>query len=113
MKRILLIIVLIALLFTTTANATVLVVKVTPKLSFTGTTANCEARVTDAGKYISATLELYENGTSVETWNASGYSSVTFSDTYSATSGKSYYLRLHGTSGGSAFDESTTVKVCP
>lgn len=113
MKRILPVFILVLLLFTTIASAAVLVVVVSPSLSFTGTTANCKASVTDYGKYISATMELYENGNCVASWNGSGTNKVTFNETYGATSGYSYYVRIYGTSGGTSFDKSTTVKICP
>ena len=113
MKRILPIIVVVILLFTSIASAAVLSVSASASLSFTGTTANCGASASEYGKSISAIMDLYENGTVVRSWAKSGTSSVSFDETYGAVSGRSYYVRIHGLSGGTTFDKSSAVKVCP
>ncbi len=113
MKRILPIIVIVVLLFSSVASASVLSVSASASLSFSGTTANCGASASDYGKSISAIMDLYENGTIVRSWAKTDTSSVTFDETHGAVSGRSYYVRIHGLSGGTPFDKSTAVKVCP
>ena len=73
---------------------------VVPELSFTGTTANCSVSIKDRGKYINATLELWQGSTMVDSWSQSGYSSVTISGTHVCISGVTYTLKVSGTSGG-------------
>ena len=41
---------------------------VTPKLSFDGTTANCEVSINELGKEINATLELWCGSTLMDSW---------------------------------------------
>ena len=75
------------------------------KLSLTlnGSTATCKFLVTDSGKYINATMELWQDSTFITSWTASGYSVVNMSETYPITSGLTYTLKGYGTSGGVSF----------
>lgn len=72
-------------------------------LTLNGSTANCKLKVLDAGKYINATMELWQGSTFITSWSASGYSVVNISETYPITSGLSYTLKGYGTSGGVSF----------
>ena len=82
-------------------------------LSFQGTTAICTASVSEAGKQIKATLELWCGTTLIDCWDASGTSYVSFRETTAVTSGKTYRLTLVGTSNGKAFTPQSISKTCP
>ena len=82
-------------------------------LRFQDSTAICVANVSDPGKQLKATLELWCGTTLVDCWDASGTSSVTFSETTAVTSGKTYRLILVGTTGGKAFTPTSVTKTCP
>ena len=73
------------------------------RLTLNGSTAICEFRVTDPGKYINATMELWQGSTFITSWSASGNSIVYMSETYTITSGLTYTLKGYGTSGGVSF----------
>lgn len=72
-------------------------------LTLNGSTATCKLKVTDPGKYINATMELWQGSTFITSWSASGYSIVSIPETYTITSGLSYTLKGYGTSGGVPF----------
>lgn len=82
-------------------------------LSFRGTTAICVASVSDPGKQLKATMELWCGTTMVGCWDASGTSLVEFDETATVTHGKTYRLTLVGTSGGKAFTPVNVSKTCP
>ena len=46
-----------------------------------GTTATCKLTVTDPGKYINATMELWQGSTFITSWSGNGYSIVNLSET--------------------------------
>lgn len=73
------------------------------RLTLNGSTATCKFKVTDPGKYINATMELWQGSTFITSWSASGYSIVNMSETYTITSGLTYTLKGYGTSGGVSF----------
>ncbi len=72
-------------------------------LSLNGSTAVCKFKVTDPGKYINATMELWQGSTFITSWSGSGTSIVNLSETYTITSGLTYTLKGYGTSGGVSF----------
>ena len=82
-------------------------------LSFQGATAVCAASVSEPGKQIKATLELWCGTTLIDCWDASGTSYVSFRETTAVTSGKTYRLTLVGTSNGKAFTPQSITKTCP
>ena len=92
--------------------AAVQVVSVTPKLTFNGTTANCSVGITGSG-YIDATLELTCGGSSVCSWNATGYGYVSFGGPATVVSGNTYTLTVSGTAGGAPFSSPPVTKTCP
>ena len=104
-RKIVALIVVIALLlsFTVIGFAENKAVVTTLSLSLNGTTATCKMRVSDPGKYINATMELWQGSTFITSWSASGYSVVSMSETYTITSGLTYTLKGYGTSGGVSF----------
>lgn len=84
-----------------------------PTLEFSGTTALCEFRITNFGKSISVTLELWNGSTLVDSWTRSGSSVVTISETCTVVSGRTYTLVVHGTCGGESFSSTSIAKRCP
>ncbi|MCD8099858.1 MAG: hypothetical protein LUE06_04665 [Oscillospiraceae bacterium] len=98
--------------FCFTANAQTREAFATPSLTFDGNTATCTARIVKAGK-ISATLELWQGSTLVDSWDDSGTSYLLISGSHAVTSGKAYTVKVSGTVDGVAFSSSASPKVCP
>ena len=98
-KRLIVLAAVALLLFGFTAQAAV-TAYATPTLTFTGNTANCGVIIRDKGKYIDATLELWQGNSMVASWSNTGYSLVNITGTYVCTSGITYTLRVSGTAGG-------------
>ena len=92
--------------------AAIQMVTVSPSLTFTGTTANCSAAITANG-YISATLELYCDGSPVDSWYASGYYYVNPGGSTTVAHGKTYTLQVSGTAEGVALNPTPVTKTCP
>lgn len=71
----------------------VVTTRCTPALSFSGTTATCDLRVSaDKGAKITGTLTLYRGSTEVKSWDVDETTSVSFRDTCTVTKGYSYKL---------------------
>lgn len=85
--------------------------RVNPRLTFSGTTANCSVTVTEAGK-IEATLELWSDSTLIDSWQDSGTNFLTVSGSHSVRSGTAYTLIAYGIAGGNPFRTSTS-GTCP
>ncbi len=116
MKRILLILVLVMVMIlsiSVIASATTNAVRVTPSLSFSGTTANCEAVIFQSGATISATMELKHGSTVIASWSDTGTTKLTMSETVTVTSGQTYTLRVSGTINGTAFIPAYVTTTCP
>ena len=94
------------LLLTVTANAVQMrSLWPTVSLFFSGTTANCNATVTDAGKELVVTLELWHGDDLVDSWPASGTGSV-------SVKGETYTLIVTGTADGKSFSSPPVSKTC-
>ena len=104
-KKAIVVVLVIALIFSFTVSvfAETRIINATLSLSLNGSTATCKFKVTDPGKYINATMELWQGSTFITSWSASGYSVVGMSETYTITSGLTYTLKGYGTSGGVSF----------
>ena len=104
-KRITIVILVIALvlMFAIPAFAAAKVPIANLSFAINGTTASCKLTVSDMGKYINATMELWQGSTFITSWSASGYSVVGLSETYTVMSGVTYTLKGYGTSGGVSF----------
>lgn len=81
-------------------------------LSFSGTTAYCSGSVSDLDRYISATMTLSHNGSTVGSWSASGTSFVDLYGTCSVVKGQSYTLVISGTVNGTPFSTTPITKTC-
>lgn len=64
----------------------------TATLSFNGTTATCGVTISEPGKTIHATMQLWQGITFVDSWSGSGISCINLSKTHSVTKGKTYTL---------------------
>ena len=85
----------------------------TPNLSFSGTIASCYVKITQRGKQITATMELWHGMTLVDSWSGTGTNSLTLNETHSGcVSGWTYTLKINGTIGGVAFSEITETATC-
>lgn len=82
-------------------------------LNYSGTTALCTFTVTDTGKTIDATMELWQGNTKLATWNDSDTTQVILDETYGVTSGVSYTLKGYGTINGVSFNMTPVTKTCP
>ena len=83
-----------------------------PTLTFSGTTALCEFRITDLGKYIQVTMELWKGSVLVKSWSKSGTDMVTMSETCTVDRGPTYTLKVSGTSDGVSFISIPVTKSC-
>ena len=100
------------LLFSAPVFAATQVNRVTPNLSFSGTTANCSVTVKGSGT-IHATLELWRGSTLVASWSGSGTNRVSISGSASVSRGQTYTLTVSGTVGGVAIQATPVTKTCP
>ncbi len=74
-----------------------------PNMVVTGTTVKCTGQVKQIGASIDATLELWQGSTLIASWNKTGTTIVTFSETETIVHGLTYTLTLSGTVNGVAF----------
>ena len=93
------------------ATAATRATRISPKLLFSGKTANCSVTVVEAGK-LDVTLELWNGSKMVDSWSDTGTNYLNVSGSHAAVSGTTYTLIAHGTAGGNSFRESTT-GTCP
>lgn len=84
-----------------------------PTLTFSGTTALCEFDITELGKNISVTMELWNGTELVESWTKSGTHMVSLSENCEVVSGQTYTLKVSGTCSGVSFGSVSTSKRCP
>ena len=84
-----------------------------PSLTFSGTTASCYVKITQMGRQITATMELWHGTTLVDSWSGTEKNSLTLNETHSGcVSGWTYTLKINGTIGGVAFSEITETATC-
>lgn len=82
--------------------ATSRIVSVVPKLTFSGTIANCSATViaNSSSDSIAVTVKLWQGTTCLKTWSDSGNGYLTFKGTKTVTNGKTYKLTVDATING-------------
>lgn len=85
----------------------------TPSLSYTGTTANCQITIYRLGEEIEATLELWHGNELAASWDGARKTHVTIAENFDVTSGETYTLKAHGTIGGVPFTTASVTKTCP
>lgn len=103
----------LALCLYTNANADMKSTNIVLSLTFSGTKANCEASITDYGKTINATLQLWQGNTLVKSWYGVGTSNVVIRGTRYVTSGQSYTLKVTGYVNGVPIPVKSVTKACP
>lgn len=81
-------------------------------LSFTGTTANCEAMIISASDDIEATMTLKQGSRVIDSWSGSGTGIVFLDGDCSVTKGVTYTLTVEGTRNGVAFEATPITKKC-
>ena len=86
--------------------------QIVPTLSFSGTTANCKVSITQAGKKLEATLELWNGSTLVDSWTASASTRLVINETCTVVRGQTYTLKVSGTIGGEAFEGTPVSAKC-
>ena len=106
-------VVLLSFRFHTTANAKKMAPVVTPTLSFSGTTANCSVSITEIGKPINATLQLWHGNTLIKSWSGNGTNHLIISGTCKVMRGQSYTLKASGTINGLPFTGTVITRICP
>lgn len=84
-----------------------------PTLTFSGRTASCVCNVSDAGKTLQVTMELWEGSSLVDSWYKSGTSKVMMSETCTVTRGHSYTLKVRVMINGVSYGPYAITKQCP
>lgn len=117
MKKSLCVMLIILLLMSATLTAyaaTPRAATIYPSITFSGTTATCKATIigSSSSKLIVATIKLWHGSTCLETWTASGYSYVSFSETANVVKGETYTLTVAVTEGGVSQPEASCSETC-
>lgn len=86
---------------------------VTPTISFSGTTANCSVTISAIDKNINANLELWCNGSMVNSWSGRGQSLVIINGSHYGISGREYIVKVTGTIGSETISCYPVSAVCP
>lgn len=81
-------------------------------LTFTGTTANCEAMITSASDDIDATMTLKQGNRVIDSWSGSGTGIVFLDGDCHVTKGVTYTLTVEGTRNGVAFKATPVTRTC-
>ncbi len=81
-----------------------------PSITVDNNTANCTASVVMFGSTISATLELYQGDTLVDSWQKTGTGMVVFSENATIVRGLTYTLTISGTINGIDFTPQSTTR---
>lgn len=84
-----------------------------PTLSFSGKTATCTYNLTNYGKKIDITMELWRGSTLIDSWHKTGTSVISLNETCTVTRGLTYTLKVTGTCGGEAISSTSVTKTCP
>ena len=81
-----------------------------PQLSFRGNTVECSVMIREPGQQITATLELWEGCTLLDSWSGSGSSVLNLEGSHRAVSGRTYTVEVYGTIDGEAFEAASLSK---
>lgn len=90
-------------------------VPIRPSITFSGTKATCKVQVfaESVSDLITADITLYEGGSCIESWTATGTGTLIFTDTVTVRSGKTYTLSADAVVAGVAMDTAQISKTCP
>ena len=86
---------------------------ITPRLEIEGTTAYCEVTIKSFGKNITATMNLWQGSTLVDSWSGTATNSLLLEGDCGVESGKVYVLYVSGTIGGESFFTQPVTVRCP
>lgn len=81
-------------------------------LTFSGTTAHCEAMITSASDDIEATMTLKQGNRVVDSWSGSGIGLVFLDGDCYVTKGVTYTLIVVGTRNGVDFEATPITRTC-
>lgn len=116
-KKALSLVLLLAVVFSVSAQAAgpERIIRMTPSISFSGTTATCsvDVRGNTATDRISFVAKLWHGNTCLNTWTASGTGHATLNKTQSVTRGQTYKLTVDATINGEAQPTKSVTKTCP
>lgn len=112
-KRAVLITLCFLLVCTTVVYAAEPRLSAVPALKFSGTTASCGCNLSDAGKTIQVTMELWEGSTLVDSWSKTGVSKVMMNETCTVTRGRDYTLNVRAMINGVYYGPYSITKTCP
>lgn len=85
---------------------------ITPTLTFDGTTADCQVRITAPGKKIVATLELWCGTVLIDSWPGTASTLLVINGSATVVKGQTYTLKVSGTIGGEAFQGTPISATC-
>lgn len=88
------------------------IVGASPSLYFTGTTAHCEVTIMEVNKQIIASMTLWDGNDCIAIWPGSGTSVVEITGTCTVETGKTYTLKVTGTSGGKTISVEPVTATC-
>lgn len=108
----LLVLIMLATLSVTAFAAEPRIAVTSPSIYFTGTTAHCEALISDAGKQIIASMTLWDGNDCIAIWPGNGTSVVLITGTCTVETGKTYTLKVTGTSGGKTISVEPVTATC-
>ena len=105
---------LLVVLSISAAAVTTRTPSVQPSLTFQGTTANCRvyARGDNSSDKVSATIELRQGNTVVDSWSTSGSGWINWSGSASVTRGRTYTLVVNVTINGTKYSPINISKIC-
>lgn len=112
-KRAILLIVCFLLVCTTVVYAAEPRIAAVPKLSFSGRTATCICNVSEAGKTLQVTMELWDGSSLIDSWYKTGTSKVMMNETSSVTRGHAYTLSVSVMINGVSYGPYSITKKCP
>ena len=81
-------------------------------LTFSGTTAHCEAVITSTSDDIEATMTLKQGSRVVDFWSGFGTGIVFLNGDCYVTKGVTYTLTVEGTRNGVAFEATPVTRTC-
>lgn len=98
MKKIALLLVLVMLVSMplSAQAATQRMLRIYPSISYAGNVATCTARIigNSTAEYLEATIKLWRGSSCIETWQATGYATILFSETATITPGSTHTLTV-------------------
>lgn len=113
MKRLLSLALVVSLVFTLCAFVGAMeprATRPTLSLTFDGTTAYCEAKITNIGASINATMTLKQGNTVIASWSGTDTSVLSLEGKHAVTKGSTYTLAVSGTANGTPFSATTSGK---